>query len=71
MRALQERVDQLQAAQLVLRHLLECPGRTPIRDCPYLRDEFDEAVDTALGLSAAVRDERGPALLHREGDGDE
>jgi MerR family transcriptional regulator, copper efflux regulator len=48
-RALQERIEHLQAAHGTLRHLLECPAPDPIRECPHLRGELDDAVAAALG----------------------
>jgi DNA-binding transcriptional MerR regulator len=46
--ALQTRIRHLQAAHDTLRHLLECPDAHPVKQCPYLREQLDDAVDTAL-----------------------
>ncbi|MEO3750532.1 hypothetical protein [Streptomyces sp. B6B3] len=40
--------DAVRAAHDALRHLLECPDPHPIGRCPYLREQLDDAVDTAL-----------------------
>ncbi|WP_020674072.1 MerR family transcriptional regulator [Amycolatopsis nigrescens] len=52
--AIKRQVEELTAAQRLLEHLLTCPRADPIRDCPYLRAELDQAVDTAM----AERDQR-------------
>nr|WP_028921818.1 MerR family transcriptional regulator [Pseudonocardia acaciae] len=45
---LRRRIEEMQAAHRTLEHLLQCPGRDPIRDCPYLHEEFETEVDAAL-----------------------
>ncbi len=51
--ALRARIEDLRAAHDTLQHLLECPDPDPIRQCPYLREQLDDAVDTALAQDAA------------------
>ncbi|MEV0221683.1 MerR family transcriptional regulator [Streptomyces sp. NPDC050704] len=51
--ALQERIRHLQDAHRTLEHLLACPDPDPVRECPYLREQLDDAVDTALDTGSA------------------
>jgi MerR family transcriptional regulator, copper efflux regulator len=41
-------IGELAEAQRTLEHLLTCPQSEPVRDCPYLHAELEQAVDTAL-----------------------
>lgn len=47
-RVMDHQVERLRAAQHVLEHLLTCPRDDPIRDCPVLREQLEDTVDTAL-----------------------
>ncbi|MFI7129696.1 MerR family transcriptional regulator [Nonomuraea sp. NPDC050153] len=46
--AIRRRIDDLQAAQQLLEHLLTCPRTDPVRECAPLRTELGQAVDHAL-----------------------
>lgn len=54
LQAMQDQVARLRQAQDVLEHILTCPRDDPVRDCPILRDQLEQAVDTALGLGPAA-----------------
>ncbi|MFI6742452.1 MerR family transcriptional regulator [Nonomuraea sp. NPDC050451] len=59
--AIKSRIDDLQAAQLLLEHLLTCPRTDPVRECAHLRTELGQAVDHALAaLAASTEQRRGP-----------
>ncbi|WP_051111592.1 MerR family transcriptional regulator [Sciscionella marina] len=47
-RVMHHQIEQLRAAQHILEHLLTCPRDDPIRDCPVLRTQLEDTVDTAL-----------------------
>ncbi|WP_285631967.1 hypothetical protein [Actinoallomurus iriomotensis] len=46
--AIKSRIDDLQAAQELLEHLLTCPTADPVRERAHLRTELGQAVDDAL-----------------------
>jgi MerR family transcriptional regulator, copper efflux regulator len=50
-RVMHHQIERLHAAQHVLEHLLACPRDDPIRDCPVLRAQLEDTVDTALGAN--------------------
>lgn len=43
-----ERIQHLQRAHDIVRHLLRCPDPDPVRACPYLRETLDAYVSEAL-----------------------
>ncbi|WP_410608356.1 MerR family transcriptional regulator [Amycolatopsis sp. lyj-109] len=47
-RVVQRQVQQLREAEQVLEHLLTCPRKDPIRDCPVLRAQLEHTVDAAI-----------------------
>ena len=49
MREMQHQIQRLREAERVLEHLLTCPRKDPIRDCPVLRAQLEHTVDTAIG----------------------
>ncbi|WP_158886818.1 MerR family transcriptional regulator [Amycolatopsis anabasis] len=49
---LKDEIENLQAAQRLLEHLLSCPAENPVRECTFLHDELDRAVETALNSGA-------------------
>lgn len=47
-RAVSQRIRDLENARRLLEHLLSCPTADPVRDCTQLRDRLDQEVDAAL-----------------------
>ncbi|MEU3624250.1 MerR family transcriptional regulator [Amycolatopsis coloradensis] len=58
-RVMQHQIERLRAAQHVLEHLLTCPRDDPIRDCPVLRTQLEDTVDTALGANRMAEPDSG------------
>jgi MerR family transcriptional regulator, copper efflux regulator len=52
---IRSRIQDLQAAQRLLEHLLTCPKTDPVRECAHLRTELGQAVEDALAPLATRR----------------